>query len=150
MLGTTRISTTIQTGQRCLCTHHPVLFQRTNWPKRGSLAFIQLWINPTSLIGPYVQSEHLDFSQNRELLFVSIKKGFDKDISPPTISSWIKQPVILCYELCDQKTLTLHLVNEHEVRAFASSKDFQLGVSLENKSSQSATGSHLTPSNRSF
>ena len=30
-------------------------------------------------------------------------KGFDKDISPATISSWIKQTVILCYELSDQE-----------------------------------------------
>ena len=37
--------------------------------------------------------------QNKELVFVSFKKGFDKEISPATISSWIKQTVILCYEL---------------------------------------------------
>ena len=35
------------------------------------------------------------------LLFVSFKKGFDKDISPATISSWMKQTVILCYDLSD-------------------------------------------------
>ena len=43
-----------------------------------------------------------DLRQNKELVFVSFKKGFDKDISPATISSWIKQTVILCYELSDQ------------------------------------------------
>ena len=32
-----------------------------------------------------------DLRQNKELVFVSFKKGFDKDISPATISSWIKQ-----------------------------------------------------------
>ena len=31
--------------------------------------------------------------QNKELVFVSFKKGFDKDISPATISSWIKKTV---------------------------------------------------------
>ena len=36
-----------------------------------------------------------DLRQNKELVFVSFKKGFDKDISPATISSWIKQTVIL-------------------------------------------------------
>ena len=30
-----------------------------------------------------------DIRQNKELVFVSFKKGFDKDISPATISSWI-------------------------------------------------------------
>ena len=39
-----------------------------------------------------------DLRPNKELFFVSFKKGFDKDISPATISSWIKQTVILCYE----------------------------------------------------
>ena len=42
-----------------------------------------------------------DLSQNKEVVFVSFKKGFNKDISPATISSWIKQTVILCYELSD-------------------------------------------------
>ena len=50
-----------------------------------------------------------DLRQNKELVFVSFKKGFDKDISPATISSWIKQTVILCYELSDQEACTLPL-----------------------------------------
>ena len=72
-----------------------------------------------------------DLRQNKELVFISFKKGFDKDISPVTISSWIKQTVILCYELSDQQTLALHQVKAHDVRAFATSKAFQSGVSLE-------------------
>ena len=72
-----------------------------------------------------------DLRQNKELVFVSFKKGFDKDISPATISSWIKQTVILCYELCNQGALTLDQVKAHDVRAFAASKAFQSGVSLE-------------------
>ena len=69
-----------------------------------------------------------DLRQNKELVFVSFKKGFDKDISPATISSWIKQTVILCYELSE--AYTLHQVKAHDVRAFAASKAFQSGVSL--------------------
>ena len=72
-----------------------------------------------------------DLRQNKELVFVSFKKGFDKDISPATISSWIKQTVILCYELSDQEAHTLHQVKAHDVRAFAASKAFQSGISLE-------------------
>ena len=62
-----------------------------------------------------------DIRQHKELVFVSFKKGFDKDISPATISSWIKQTVILCYELSDQEAHTLHQVKAHDVRAFAAS-----------------------------
>ena len=72
-----------------------------------------------------------DLRQNKELVFVSFKKGFDKDISPATISSWIKQTVILCYELSDQEALPLHQVKSHGVRAFAASKAFQSGISLD-------------------
>ena len=51
-----------------------------------------------------------DLRQHKELVFVSFKKGFDKDIFPATISSWIKQTVILCYELSDHQAHTLHQV----------------------------------------
>ena len=85
-----------------------------------------------------------DLRQNKELVFVSFKKGFDKDISPATISSWIKQTVILCYELSDQEALTLHQIKAHDVGAFAASKAFQLGVSLEQILSACHWKSHNT------
>ena len=72
-----------------------------------------------------------DLRRNKELVFVSFKKTFDKDISPATISSWIVQTVILCYELSDQEAHTLHQVKAHDVMAFAASKAFQSGVSLD-------------------
>ena len=81
--------------------------------------------------------------QDKELVFVSFKKGFDKDISPATISSWIKQTVILCYELSDHRAHTLHQVKAH-VRAFAASKAFQSGVSLEQILSACHWKSHNT------
>ena len=82
--------------------------------------------------------------QHKELVFVSFKKGFDKDISPATISSWIKQTVILCYELSDQEAHTLHQVKAHDVRAFAASKAFQDGISLEQILSACHWKSHNT------
>ena len=72
------------------------------------------------------------------------KKGFDKDISPVTISSWIKQTVILCYELSDQEALALHQVKAHDVRAFTASKAFQSGASLEQILSACHWKSHHT------
>ena len=85
-----------------------------------------------------------DIRQHKELVFVSFKKGFDKDISPATISSWIKQTVILCYELSDHQAHTLHQVKAHDVRAFAASKAFQSGVSLEQILSACHWKSHNT------
>ena len=77
----------------------------------------------------YYLDKTSDLRQNKELVFVSFKKGFD--ISPATIASGIKQTVILFYELSDQEALTLHRVKAHDVRSFAASKAFQLGISLE-------------------
>ena len=72
----------------------------------------------------YYLARSSDHRQNKELVFVSFKKGFDKDISPATISSWIKQSVILCCEFSDQEAHALHQVKAHDVRAFAVSKAF--------------------------
>ena len=85
-----------------------------------------------------------DLRQNKELVFISFKKGFDKDIYPATISSWIKQTVILCYELSDHQAHTLHQVKAHDVRAFAASKAFQSGVSLDQILSACHWKSHNT------
>ena len=79
----------------------------------------------------YYLDKTQDIRQGKELVFVSFKKGFTKDISPATISSWIKQTVILCYDLSDQESLALHQVKAHDVRAFAASRAFQGGISLD-------------------
>ena len=72
-----------------------------------------------------------DSRQGKELVFVSFKKGFQKDIVPATISSWVKQTVLLCYQLSDQKAQDLHQVRAHDVWAFAASRAFQGGISLD-------------------
>ena len=92
----------------------------------------------------YYLDRTADLRQNKELVFVSFEKGFDKDISPATISSWIKQTVVLCYELSDQEALTLHQVKAHDVRAFAASKAFQSGISLDQILSACHWKSHNT------
>ena len=54
----------------------------------------------------YYLDKTQDLRTGKELVFVSFKQGFNKDISPATISSWIKQTVVLCYDLSDQDSLT--------------------------------------------
>ena len=88
----------------------------------------------------YYLDRTLDLRQNKELVFVSFKKGFDKDISPATISSWIKQTVILCYE----PTLYIRLkpmMSGPLLLPRLSSQE-----SPWNRSCQPATGSHIIPS----
>ena len=71
-----------------------------------------------------------DLRTGKDLVFVSLRKSFQKDIVPATISSWIKQTV-LCYQLSDDEAQTIHQVRAHDVWAFAASKAFQGGVSLD-------------------
>ena len=92
----------------------------------------------------YYLNRTSNLRQNKELVFVSFKKGFDKYVSPATISSWIKQTVILCCELSDQEALTLHQVKAHDVRTFAASQAFQSGISLEQILSACHWKSHNT------
>ena len=65
-------------------------------------------------------------------------------ISHLPLSPGIKQTVILCYELSDQEALTLHQVKAPDIRAFAASKAFQSGVSLEQIFSACHLKSHNT------
>ena len=92
----------------------------------------------------YYLDKTKDLRDKKELVFFFFKKNFNKDISPSTISSWIKQTVLLCYQLSDQESLTLLQVKAHDVRAFAASKAFQGGVSLEQILSACHWKSHNT------
>ena len=61
-----------------------------------------------------------DLRGSRFLLFISFKKGHTSDIRPATLSSWLKQTILLCYKQADQQAL--------DIRA---SKAFYGGVSVD-------------------
>ena len=46
-----------------------------------------------------------DLRGSRSLLFISFKKGHTSVIRPATLSSWLKQTILLCYKQADQQTL---------------------------------------------
>ena len=79
----------------------------------------------------YYLDKTKELRTGKELVFVSFRKSFQKDIVPATISSWIKRTIVLCYQLSDEQAQTLHQVRAHDVRAFAASKAFQGGVPLD-------------------
>ena len=72
-----------------------------------------------------------DLRGSWSLLFISFKKGHTSDIRPTTLSSWLKQTILLCYKQADQQTLDLVQVKAHDIRAFAASKAFYGGVSVD-------------------
>ena len=72
-----------------------------------------------------------DLRGSRSLLFISFKKGHTSDIRPATLFSWLKQTILLCYKQADQQALDLVQVKVHDIRAFAASKAFYGGVSVD-------------------
>ena len=72
-----------------------------------------------------------DLRGSRSLLFISFKKGHTSDIRPATLSSWLKQTILLCYKQADQQALDLVQVKAHDIRAFAASKAFYGGVLVD-------------------
>ena len=92
----------------------------------------------------YYLDKTKDLRSGKQLVFVSFKKNFNKDIAPATISSWIKQTILLCYQLSNEDAQQLHQVRAHDVQAFAASKAFQGGVSLDQILSACHWKSHNT------
>ena len=72
-----------------------------------------------------------DLRGSRSHLFISFKKGHTSDIRPATLSSWLKQTILLCYKQADQQALDLVQVKAHDIRAFVASKAFYGGVSVD-------------------
>ena len=72
-----------------------------------------------------------DSRGGRQLLFISYKLGHSKDIQCSTISSWIKNTIKFCYTKVDNADMDLVGVKAHDVRAFAASKAFYGGISMD-------------------
>ena len=72
-----------------------------------------------------------DLRGSRSLLFISFKKGHTSDIRPATLSSWLKQTILLCYKQADQQALDSVQVKAHDIRAFLASKAFYGGISVD-------------------
>ena len=83
-------------------------------------------------MGPeYYLDRTKDLRGSRFLLFISFKNGHTSDIIPTTLSSWLKQTILLCCKQADQQSLNLVQVKAHDFRAFVTSKAFYGGVSVD-------------------
>ena len=91
----------------------------------------------------YYLDKTKDIRQGKDW-FLSLKKNFSKDIVPATVSSWIKQTVLLCYQFLGDNAQRLHQVKAHDIRAFAASKAFLGGVPLDQILSACHWKSHNT------
>ena len=71
-----------------------------------------------------------DLRDSWSLLFISFKKGHTSVIRPATLSSWLKQTILLCYKQADHQALDLVQVKARDIQAFAASKALYGGVSV--------------------
>ena len=95
----------------------------------------------------YYLDKTKDLRKGKKLLFVAIKEGYSKDISKATISSWIKQSIILAYQKSDQEVQNVSQVKAHEVRALAASLAFKGGVAVDEIMASCFWRSHSTFTN---
>ena len=56
----------------------------------------------------------LSLRKGKNLLFISFKEGFDRDIMRSTISSWIRQTALLDYHSSNSESQDLH-IKAHDV-----------------------------------
>ena len=49
------------------------------------------------------------------LFFISFKKGHTSNIRPATLSSWLRQTILLCYKQADQQALNCLVVAAHQI-----------------------------------
>ena len=80
---------------------------------------------PEVLFGSNQRPERVSFPP-----FHLLQERHTSDIRPATLSSWLKQTILLCYKQADQQALDLVQVKAHDIRAFAASKAFYGGVSV--------------------
>ena len=73
-----------------------------------------------------------EFRGQQKKLFISFKKGYQKEICKNTISFWIKKTILLAYNQASGDTLRLFGVKAHDVRAMAASWAFTRNIALEN------------------
>ena len=81
---------------------------------------------------------------DQQLLFISFKRGFSKDIQCSTVSTWIKNTISFCYSNVEDADLDSLDIKAHDVRAFAASKAFYGGVSMDQIMSACHWKSHNT------
>ena len=136
-----------------------ISFLRISWPRRVQTVWPQwlyqpcplLWISHSGLTGPPVWSELCAtiwtgpqiLGRIRSWSLSPSRKALTRTSHLPLYPHGSSK-LILCYELSDREAHTLHQVKAHDVRAFAASKAFQSGVSMEQILSACQWKSHNT------
>jgi len=85
--------------------------------------------------------------KGRKKLFIAYKPGYVKELSPITISTWLKLVIKLAYENAKPDDMKLLNIKAHQVRSIASSWALLGGVSLTDIMNACHWASHNTFTN---
>ena len=91
---------------------------------------------------------YLDRTENlregKQLLFISFKQGFSKDIAKSTISGWHKKTIVMAYESSKDQEFKMNEVKAQQVRAFAASTAFYNKFSIQDVMDACTWSNHNT------
>lgn len=137
----------------------PAFIAKTELAARGSSGTPLTIPSLYGYLGPGMQEDrtlcpvralrfYLDRTQelraDKAKLFVSYKTGFKGDIAKATISHWIKNTIVLAYELAGRTDADRGAVRAHDVRGMAASWARLANVALEDIMRACSWKSHNT------
>jgi len=83
-------------------------------------------------------------SPTKQLLFISVLDGFNKDVRKNTVSGWIKNLILYCYQNPSPFACELTGTRTHDIRGFAHSFIFRGTVAMEDLMQSGSWKSHST------
>jgi hypothetical protein len=93
--------------------------------------FLACFQNPSNEVLELSGTGSHKIRNGRKNLFISLWRRDDKEIHKNTISSWIKELLLVCYQNPSKEALELSGTGSHEIRKLASSIVFRDTSSLE-------------------
>ena len=98
---------------------------------------------PVRAIFAYLERTEI-LREGKQLLFISFKQGFSKDIAKSTISGWLKKTIVMAYESSKDQEFKMNEVKAHQVRAFAASTAFYNKFSIQDVMDACTWSNHNT------
>jgi hypothetical protein len=96
---------------------------------RGPITEADSLLCPVRAIRTYLQVT-AGRRQGRRRLFIAHKTAFMKDIAPSTISTWLRETIMLCYKSAPRPLTTEYKITGHQVRGMATSWAFAKRASM--------------------
>ena len=104
---------------------------------------LELTLCPVRALRIYLKRT-ASFRKGKKQLFISLKKNFGGDIHKNTVSSWIKNTVLLAYKMASSDNQKIHGVKAHDLRGLSASWAFTKNCSLDDLMGACGWKNHTT------